>query len=380
MPDNLKKILITVLKVVLVILAVLLFFKIVKYIWPFILGYFFASLIEPIVKFLERKIHIPRRIGTVFSILVVLGGVVSLAVFVILRLFREIEDVYSRMDINTESITGFFTNITDKVNGIYIQLPPEISDLINQGVQNIVSSLENILKSAAGLAESFIHFAMNIPQIFMFILVTILATYFMSSDKHTILKFLDRKMPSNWLKKTRAIADNVFTGVFGWLRAQLIIMLITFTELLIGLSVIRIQNSLLLALIIAVIDILPVLGAGTVLVPWSIFNLLTGSTKLGLSLFLLYIIILFVRQLIEPKIVGQQIGVHPIFTLAGMYIGLQVFGVSGMLLGPLIVILIKYLVGGILKDEGFRNWYSRIFHSDEAATEEIRNDEIYPPK
>lgn len=359
MPDYLKRTLFTILKVALVIFAIVLFFKTLKYIWPFILGYFFASLIEPIVKFLEKKIRIPRKIGTVFSILVVLGGFISISSFVIFRLFKEIEDVYNSINFNAKSTTEFFTNIVDKVNGIYIQLPVEISDLINQAVQNITSDVQRMLRNITDVAESFIQFAMNIPQIFMFILVTILATYFLSSDKNRILKFLDRKMPYNWLTKTRAITNNVFSGVFGWLRAQMIIMAITFTELLIGLSIIGIENSLLLALIIAVIDILPILGAGTVLVPWSIVNIFSGNTKLGLSTFLLYIIILFVRQLIEPKIVGQQIGVHPIFTLAGMYIGLQIFGVKGMLIGPLLVIIIKYLIGGILQDENFRNWYDK---------------------
>lgn len=101
-------------------------------------------------------------------------------------------------------------------------------------------------------------------------------------------------------------------------------MIITFSELLVGLLVIGIENPLLIALTIAVVDVLPVLGAGTVLIPWGIVNIIFGNTKLGLSLLLLYVIILFVRQLIEPKIVGQQIGVHPLLTLFGMYVGLQI--------------------------------------------------------
>jgi sporulation integral membrane protein YtvI len=343
----------------LVVVAVLLFSKIVKYIVPFMLAYFFASLIEPIVKFIEKKLHIPRKVGTVFSILVVLGGVVSLATFVVLRLIKEIENVYSSLDINVDSIAYFFNSIVEKVNGIYIQLPIEVTDIINQAARNFTENIQKVLEGVTDFAEASIKFALNIPQMVIFIFVTILATYFMSSDKNTILKFLDRQMPSEWLKKTRALANNVFSGVFGWLRAQLIIMTITFTELLIGLSVIGIQNALLIALIIAVIDILPVLGAGTVLVPWSIVNLLLGDTKLGLSTFLLYVIILFVRQLIEPKIVGKQIGVHPLLTLAGMYIGLQVFGVLGMILGPITVIIIKYVVGAIISDDSFKSWFEK---------------------
>ena len=363
MQETLKKTIFTVLKVILVIVLIILFFKIVKYIVPFIVAYFFASLIEPIVKLIEKKLHIPRKIGTVFSILVVLGAIISLVTFLILRLIREIENVYLTLEINVDSVTDYFNGIIEEINGIYIQLPVEITDIINQTAQNLTSNLQNLLKNIVDIAQASIQFAMNLPEIVVFIFVTILATYFISSDKNTILKFLDRQIPSDWMKKTRVIANNVFAALFGWLRAQMIIMSITFTELLVGLSIIGIENTLLLALVIAIIDIFPVLGAGTILVPWSIINLVAGNTKLGLSTFLLYVIILFVRQLIEPKIVGQQIGVHPLLTLAGMYIGLQVFGVLGMLAGPLTVIIIKYVLGGIIRDDMFKNWVERNLRS-----------------
>ena len=356
MQDTLKKTLFTVLKIILALAAIFLLLKIFPYIVPFILAYFFASLIEPIVKFIERKLRIPRKIGTVFSIFVVLGSVLSILGFVVYRLIKEIENVYRSLEINVDGFTGFFNSMFEKINGIYIQLPQEITDVLRRAVENLANELENVLQKVLTIAQVPIQFALNLPQVVIFIFVTILATYFMSSDKNTILKFLEKQIPSNWVKKTRGISNSVFSAMFGWLRAQFIIMTMTFTELTIGLLIIGIQNALLYALIIAVIDILPVLGAGTVLIPWAIINLILGNTKLGLSLFLLYVIILFVRQLMEPKIVGQQIGVHPLFTLFGMYVGLKVFGVLGMIAGPLTVVLLKHVITGLIKTDSLKTW------------------------
>ncbi|NLM75663.1 MAG: sporulation integral membrane protein YtvI [Clostridiaceae bacterium] len=364
MQDTLKKTLSTILKVVLVIVVFLLSFRIVKYIVPFLLAYFFASLIEPIVKFIERKLRIPRKVGTVFSILFVLGTFFSIIGFLIYRLIKEIENVYYSININVDGITSFFNRLISEINIIFIQLPEEITEILNQAARNLAVQLQDLLNKVFDIAQMSIKFALNLPQIIIFILVTILATYFMSSDKTKILNFLDVQIPSNWLKKTRGITSNIFTALFGWIRAQFILMIITFSELLVGLLVIGIENPLLIALTIAVVDVLPVLGAGTVLIPWGIVNIIFGNTKLGLSLLLLYVIILFVRQLIEPKIVGQQIGVHPLLTLFGMYVGLQIFGVLGLFAGPIIVVIIRYVVVGLTKADSFKNWFETNFHTN----------------
>ena len=361
MSDSIKRTLSAIFKILLVIFLIFLFSRLWKYVVPFIIAYFLASLIEPVVKFVEKKIKIPRKIGTIFSILFILGLISSILAFLISRLIKEIHNVYLSIEINMGSIEEFFVRIIDQINGFYIQLPDQVTDIINQGIKNITNNLQAILRPIADLAQIPIQIALYLPQILIFLIVTILATYFMSSDKNTIIKFLDLQIPTNWLNKSKDITKNVFSAFFGWLRAQLILTSITFTELLIGMLILNVNNALLLALLIALVDVLPVLGAGTVLIPWAIMNLILGNTKLGLSLALLYVIILFVRQLIEPKILGKQIGVHPLFTLAGMYIGLKIWGVAGMFIGPLSIVALKYLFEGIAKADTFKNWVAHNF-------------------
>lgn len=244
----------------------------------------------------------------------------------------------------------------------------QVSDSINNAINNLSNNLSNFLKPVADLATGTFQFAISLPQAVIFILVTILATYFMSSDKHRIAQFLDSQIPSEWLKNTRNVINNLFTALFGWLKAQLILMTITFSEVLVGFLIIGIENALLLALIIALVDALPILGTGSILLPWAVIDLLSGNTRQGLSLALLWLIIIFVRQLIEPKVVGQQIGIHPLFTLFGMYLGLKFMGVLGMFLGPITIVIIKYILESILKTEGLKGWFERNFRGKEPAS------------
>lgn len=375
MTEGVKRTLLTILRIALIILAIFIFTRLWKYIVPFIIAYFFASIIEPVVKFIENKLRIPRKIGTVFSILFVLGIIGSIIGFLISRLIKEIKAVYLNLEINMDTITEFFNRIIDKVNDIFIQLPDQITDLLSKGLQDFANNLQSILGKIVDWLQASIQAAMYLPQILIFIIVTLLATYFMSSDKNTIIRFLDVQIPTDWLDKTKSITKNVFTALFGWMRAQLILTSITFSELLAGFLIIGIDNALLLAIIISLVDVLPVLGAGTVLIPWSIINLILGNAKLGLSTALLYVIILFVRQLIEPKVLGKQIGVHPLFTLAGMYIGLKLWKVPGMFIGPLAIVSLKYIFEGILKADTFKQWVERNFKTKKKDTASIKFDD-----
>ena len=153
----------------------------------------------------------------------------------------------------------------------------------------------------------------------------------------------------------------MFSALFGWIKAQLILMTITFTELNIGFLIMKVENSLLLSLLIAVVDALPILGTGTILIPWAIIKLISGDYRLGISLLLLYLIVIIVRQLIEPKIVGKQIGMYPLLTLFAMYTGLQAMGFAGMIVGPIIVLIIKSILESFLEKYTLKEWYYKRF-------------------
>jgi len=375
MPETLKKTIFSLIKILLVALGVFVLFKIGRYFIPFIIAFVFSSLIEPVVKFIETKLRISRKIGSVFSILVVLGAILTVLGLLIARLVKEIINVYNSLNLTFDGIAAFIDRIIEEASNLFLKLPTQVSDGITNAINNISSNLENLLKPVVDLATGTVKFAFSLPQALIFLLVTILATYFMSSDKERIVNFLDSQIPSEWLRNTRNVLNNVFAALFGWLRAQLILMSVTFSEVLIGFLIIGIQNALLLALIIALVDALPILGTGSILVPWAFIDLVfLGNTREGLSLALLWLITLFVRQLIEPKVVGNQIGIHPLFTLFGMYLGLQFIGVFGLFLGPICVVIIKHTLEGIMKTGSFKGWFEKNFRGKDPSSQEKEHD------
>jgi sporulation integral membrane protein YtvI len=347
-----------IIRIALIAVCIYLLIRLSVYCIPFIIAFILSSLIEPVVGFMERKIKIPRKVGSIVSILLVLSIVGTILGLLINRLVKEIVNVYNQINEIFGSMQQFIEAMIEKVNSIYISLPKTISDTLDQYFADAASNAKEILDP---IVKGATNFTMSLPQAMVFLVVTVLATYFMTSDRNKINSFLDKQIPGQWMDKTRNVMNKLFSALFGWLRAQLILMTVTFTELTIAFIVMRVENGLLIALLIAIVDALPVFGVGAVLIPWGIVELLSANYQRGLSLLLLYVIVIVIRQLIEPKIIGKQIGIHPLLTLFSMYLGLQLFGILGMIIGPVLMVIIKSILGAVVKTDGFKNWLQRTF-------------------
>lgn len=374
MPEALKKILLALIKLILIALGVWVLLKIGGYFVPFIVAFIFSSLMEPLVRFFEKRLHIGRKIGSVLSLLMVLGVIITILTLLITRLVTEIINFYNGLNLTMGGITTFVDGLIGEANNFFIGLPAEFAGYINNAVTDLTGNLENYLKPIVDIAQGTIKFAFSLPQTLVFILVTIIATYFMSSDKMAINKFLDRQIPSNWLRHTRPVLNQIFSALFGWIKTQFILVSVAVSEVIIGLLIIGFKFSLLIILLIAVIEFIPVLRAEAVIIPWAIISLISGDTRLGLSLLILDVIILVVRQLIEPKILGKQIGIHPLLTLFGVYLGLEILGIFGMILGPLCVMVIKCIMEGILKADGLKGWIDKNLRIKPKPSIEINHD------
>ncbi len=350
----------TIIKIALIAVGVYLLLRLSVYCIPFIIAFILSSLIEPVVKFMEKKVKIPRKVGSIISILLVLSIVGTILGLIITRLVKEIVNVYNQINDIFGSMQQFIEAMLEKANNIYISLPKTISDTLDQYFADAASNAKDFLDP---IVKGATDFTMSLPQAMLFLVVTILATYFMTSDRNKINLFLDNQIPGHWMEKTRTVMNKLFSALFGWLRAQLILMSVTFTELTIAFIVMRVENGLLIALLIAIVDALPIFGVGAILIPWGIVDLLSANYQRGLSLLLLYIIVIVIRQMIEPKVIGQQIGIHPLLTLFAMYLGLQLFGILGMIVGPVLMVIIKSILGAAVKTDGFKNWLQRTFGS-----------------
>jgi len=325
---------------------------------PFVIAFVLSTLAEPLIRLLTRKFHIKRKIAAPVVLLFFLMVVVLLLVLIVLKLISEAKSFFA-------AIPGFFTSVYYYLNtwlsGITIPewMPPELVESLGNVASDISSIIANLSSTLTGLGKSILKgaytTAISFPEILLFTIITIMATFFMAIDREKISSVFLKHLPRKWVARILTLKNDMFTAIFGYLRAALIIMLITFTELFVGLTIIGVNYSLLLAVLIALWDALPVLGAGGVLIPWSIVTFLLGNTKLGISIFVLYLVILVVRQIIEPRIVGQQIGVHPLLTLMVMYGGLRLIGVAGLILGPIAFILIRNIISTIYRGKTFKD-------------------------
>lgn len=341
-----------------VLTGVYLSFRLALFFLPFVIAFVFSSLAEPLIRLLTKKFHLKRKIAAPVVLLFFLLIVVLLLVLIVLKLIAEAKSFIA-------AIPGFFTAVYTHMYSWMSEmtfpdwLPPEIIESLGNVANNISNIITNLSSTLTNLGKSVLKgaytTAISFPEMLLFTLITIMATFFMASDRDKISSVFLQHLPRKWVARILTLKNDMFTAIFGYLRAAMIIMLITFTELFIGLSIIGVKYSLLLALIIALVDALPVLGAGGALIPWSIITFLIGNTKLGISIFVLYLIILIVRQIIEPRIVGQQIGVHPLLTLMAMYGGLQLIGVAGLILGPIAFILIRNIISTIYRGKTFKD-------------------------
>ncbi len=309
---------------------------------PFVLAYFLAKIIEPLVRLLHKKCKIPRSIGTIISIVLAIGVLGGIIVAVVSRLISEVNDIVAQSDtiiakiaLRYESLRGFLAHrfgIGDALDRTFANLGETLSTYAASHTVPALQGAFDVVKS--------------IPSAIVFAVVFLLGTYFMSSDRERIAAGLHRTIPPKIMGFVDDVMQNVFSALGAYIRAQLVLICITFCELSIGFMIIGgsiADYALVLALVISIIDAIPILGTGMVLIPWGVFSLISGDIRLGIMLIVLYLICLAVRQLTEPRLVAHQIGVHPLLMLMVMYIGLRFFGLFGMILGPILALVVRQL-------------------------------------
>lgn len=329
------------------ILAIFLFFtQILKFVAPFLLAFLIVLAIDKPVGLLEKRLKLPRGLAVALALvvfLVIVGGVLG---FIFYKIIIEIWKLAAEIpNIDFDPIAQYFKDLFIKGQNLYFSLPenliinieetleaqmPQLSKIATQ----ISSRLMDIVNGAIGFVKFF-------PDMVVFIIVTIVSTYFMSRDKEKISSFLYKKVPATWVKKIKSLKNDMLLALGGFMKAQVILMAVTFLELLIGYQIIGVKYAFFFALITAVVDLLPVLGTGTILIPTSIIYFIMGDGVKGISFLILYIVIFIIRQFLEPKIVSESLGLHPLLTMMGIYVGLKLMGVVGMILGPIIIIIIK---------------------------------------
>ena len=244
-------------------------------------------------------------------------------------------------------------SLISKIDFSKIQISDEVNKIIEDSAYEFLGAISNVVKN--GLT-SIMNGITQIPTVAIYVTISLIATYFICTDRLYMLDQLEHHLPKIWVKKIGIHLKEIISSLGGYLKAQAILILISFTIVLFGLCIMsllgfKVKYPLLAALGIGFIDALPILGSGTAMIPWAVISAINGDISLALGILVIYMIILVVRQFLEPKIVSKHIGIHPIFTLIAMYTGYRFIGILGMLIGPIILIILKNIFATMI-DKG----------------------------
>ena len=318
-------------------------FIVVRYLFlpllPFFIAWGVAFVIRPAALFISKKLKLPRRLVSALlaavAILVGLSAVVALGVWGISAAWRFLSDF-----AKDERLFELLERIANPISAIFgdgegaARLEEYLGDTLKGAISSVLSTLVDILTAVAT----------RVPGVLFFILVTLIAAVYFAIDIERINAFVRRILPKRVGRALVRLKDSFLHVGVRYIRSYLILMSITFVIMLAGFLILRVKNALFLALVISLLDILPLIGVGTVIVPWSIFQLVFGSPVVGIGLIVLLIVHEITRQFAEPRIVGKSLGLHPIVSLVLLYVGYSLFGFFGLLITPVVGILAGLLI------------------------------------
>ena len=316
---------------------------------PFLLAAAIAAIIAPVSDKISKKLKTPRKITSALLVILFFGALLALAYLAGYRLIAEASNLVDRLSADPEIISKTIEAITERLGKIgsrfgflsqiseseaIEKLGLDLDRLLSSALNSLMSSLTGAIPSAAAGILS------KVPEFFLFLAVLVISSFYFCTDRDALTISLASILPDKWSAKLPLLKEKISSTLKGYIKAYLLIMLLTFCEVFFGLTILGVNYAFILSIIIAIVDILPILGTGTVIVPWAIFSLIVSDYKTGIGLLILYAAVSVIRQVAEPKIVGNTLGLHPLATLASIYVSVRFIGFWGIFIGPIIAMLI----------------------------------------
>ncbi|MEY8356043.1 sporulation integral membrane protein YtvI [Lachnospiraceae bacterium 54-53] len=323
-----------------IVIPVLIFYlvcvwgpRFLRFFLPFVIGWGISVIANPLVRFLEKRLKIVRKHSSMLIVVAVLALIIGVLYLLISKLVSEAAGFAGDIPRYYESAWVEVQKILLRLEGLLQFLPLGIQQSVSQFFTHMGEYLNVVVQKIA--SPTFIvagNVVKSIPAALVYTIVTIFSSYLFIVDRDKIMEVLHRYVPEGGTKYYRYFKKDVKHLVGGYFLAQFKIMFIIAAVLAAGFLVLGVDYALLLALIIAILDFLPILGTGTVLIPWALIRLVSGQYPFAFGLFIMYILTLVLRQVIQPKIVGDTMGLDPLMTLFFLYLGFKISGIAGMIL------------------------------------------------
>lgn len=332
-----------------VLLCIFFLPRCIWFFMPFIIGWLISLIASPVVHFFEEKLKVKRKAMTAVVIVAVLAAVVLLVYLLIAKLVREGVNFVNELPDIWNSILGEFNKVGANLQGVYNRMPANMQATVDDIIAELANYVNGVMsRSEPPSFEAVGNVAKQIPDIFLSIVICLLSAYFFVADKGYMSAAAERFVPASVRYHFDLIRRSFRNAVGGYFRAQFKIECWIYILLVIGLMILGVNYAFLVAFGIAVLDFLPVFGTGTVMLPWAVIELLSNNYRMMFGLLAIWLIGQLVRQVIQPKIVGDSIGMDAIPTLFLLYIGYRAAGVLGMILAvPIGIILVNLYEEGV---------------------------------
>jgi sporulation integral membrane protein YtvI len=333
----------------LLVIGWFVFYYVVWLTFPFLIALAIAFLINPVVTLLERMTKFPRPLAVLTGILFLfglVGGILTLIVIKLIDGFQYLSRlVPAQIEIMATHIQSY---VNEHVLPLWVRgigLIDDLDDAQRNAIENSIQQLGGQFASILGnagqaIANSLSHFVGALPITLTVFVFIILSLYFISKDWNRLRFLVKNKLPNKMFDQIGHVYEDLKSKLVGFLTAQFILISMTAVLNFIGLLILNVEQPLTIALILGVVDLLPYLGTGIILIPWAIYSILTGNLFLGVGLLILYGLTITLRQLAEPKVLSSSLGLNPLATLVSLFVGLQLFGFLGLFIGPVILVLI----------------------------------------
>lgn len=333
---------------VVIVLLFLLLPKVLGFFFPFVIGWLIALIANPMVRFLEKRVKLLRKHSSAIIIILVIALIVGVGALIISAIIREAKGLINDWPEIERNVSDRLRSISVYLDKVTASLPAGVRSSIDKAVANLGDSLSSYFKNMPMPTVSDAgNFMNNLADGFLAVIVTLLSAYFFAACREELIAGLQKIVPESVVSYWRLVYGNFKKAFGGYFKAQFKIMLILQVIMFAGFEILRIDYSFLIALGIALLDVLPVFGTGTVLWPWAIIDMISGNYIRAVGFVVIYLICQVVKQVLQPKMVGDSIGMHPLLTLLAMYIGYRLYGVLGLIFAiPIgMVIVNMYRIG-----------------------------------
>ncbi|TXK84215.1 sporulation integral membrane protein YtvI [Paenibacillus sp. N3.4] len=334
-----------------IVIISLTFYYITPLVYPFICGWILALLLNPIVNFFHFKFKLPRWLAVTLSMLLFLGAMITAITLLVANIVVELgslaDTLQNQINRWAEQFNVFinsttFQNWIERINRFF-ENNPKYQETVNNNLSSTAGSIADISKFIISYVfDTLRKLLTSLPNVATITIIVMLATFFISKDWYLLIKRYKGIFSETVVKTTQLIRIDLQKALFGYLKAQLILVSLTALTVIIGLLILRVDYAITIGLLTGLADLMPYLGTGAVMVPWIVYVFFAqGNIYLGIGLSVLYGAIVIARQIMEPKVLASSVGLDPLATLIAMFVGLKLFGLLGLIIGPVSLIVLS---------------------------------------